>query len=259
MGLGRTTLGTRGSRCEILAAQHAKARSNAELSSKDCMQVDTCGYGNMIFGQICPHEKMVREDDYNAMKREAVQSPAHVQKAMESFVNDGVDIKQPDTVTLLADMLYGMLRLDVEKRMSTEEALSHSFTSLRILTPEDYAASRNGGIIFPGGSGPVGSPWKKIVFQTWIVKHVPGMGLGGFAAADIPLSNDPIALYCALDWRKDTGECDYDWQPSRCTVSIDVAGNRRAVGELPIASLKERQSPGVFFNAANRSRSNNLV
>ena len=127
------------------------------------------------------------------MKWKAAESAESMQTVIESFVDKGVIIKQPDTVALLANMLYWILRRDLRKRIDILAALCHPFTSLHILSPEEYVATRNAGCTFPEGFGPPASQWETVMFPTWIAKHAPGKGLGGFAGEDILKSQMPSA------------------------------------------------------------------
>jgi len=256
-GLGRLTMGTHGNRCEILAAMSAKRPADQPLTAQDCIQVDAGSFGNIIFGHVCPRTKGVDDQAYNAMMKRAAESPKAMQTVLEGFVKTGVAIKQPDTVASLANFLYWMLRTDVKNRIDMMTALCHPFISLRILSPADYMATRNDGYLFPGGLGPPKSPWAQYMFPSWIVKHIAGKGLGAVAGDSIPRGNGPVALYCALDFSTERGEAIHEWPPGRCNVSIDLS-SWLALGEVPIEALRERRSPGVFFNAGDAESPNNL-
>ena len=258
-GLGRMNLGTRGNRCELIADFWKTAATGTVLSANDCIDVDAGSLGNIIFGHVSPQDKEISDEDYDELKQKAAQSPESMLAVIESVVDEGVTIKQPDTVASLANLLYWMLHRDLRQRIDILTALCHPFTSLRILSPEDYEATRNAGYIFPGGLGPPGSPWEKVTFPTWIAKHVPGKGLGGFAGEGIPRgSTKPCALYCALFFGMRCGESIDEWPPGRCNISIDAAACDRGLGELPLALLRDRRSPGVIFNTADASAPHNL-
>ena len=259
-GLGRLTVGTRDNRCEKLADMWRNAPKGTSLSGKDCVLVDSGCYGNIIFGQVCPRGSGMTEADYKNLKEEAVKSPKAMQRVLESFVNTGVIIKQKETVESLANLLHWMLHPEIDRRIDIMTALCHPFTSLRILSTEEYEATRGTGYIIPGGYGPAGSPWEQVEFPAWNVKHVPGKGLGCFAVEPIRKdSKKPAALYCALHFKRDQGEAAYEWPPGRCNISISIgAGTNLALGELPLAVLRERRSAGALFNAGDSKSPANL-
>ena len=259
-GLGRLSVGTPDNRCELLADKWKKAEKGTMLSGNDCIQVDSGSFGNIIFAQVCPRMKPMTEAAYNKIKKEAVKSPQAMQQALERFVKKGVTIKQQETVRSFANLLYWMLRADIKKRIDIMAALCHPFTSLRILSTEEYVATMGTGYHFPVGCGPQGSPWENVTFPAWDVRNVVGKGLGCFAHALISHdSKKPVALYCGLHFEDIRGDAAHEWPPGRCNVSIGIgAGTNMAIGELPIAVLRERRSPGALFNAADSDSPANL-
>jgi hypothetical protein len=260
-GLGRTTTGTPGSRCEIVRGMLGEQRRSADLKPGDCMLVDRGAASTMLFGQLRPRQSGEELSAYNDMRLAAAKSPAAMQSALKSSLMPGVAVKQPDTVANVSNLLYCLLRHELNLRISTLDALCHPFVSLPVLPPDIYQATRDGGYLFPGGLGPAGSPWAETEFPAWNLKHVSGKGLGAFAVDRIAFSKEtPVALYCAFDLQKCNNEDISEWPPGRSNVSMSSDSSELAIGELPMAILRERRSPGVYFNAGSSGHmgTNNL-
>jgi len=256
-GLARTTTGTPGDRCETLRKTFESTRSE-DLSPDDCMLVDRGACATMLFAALRPREPGEDQSAYDRMRLAAAKSPAAMQSALESAVMAGVGVKQPDTVASLSNLLYFLLRTDIADRVSTQEALCHPFVSLPVIPPAVYQATRDGGYLFPGGRGPPGSPWADIELPAWNLKHVSGKGLGAFAANRIERSDaTPAALYCGFHFTAENREDISEWPPGRCNVSLNSDGTEMCIGELPMEILRERRSPGVYFNAGT-TRTNNM-
>ena len=211
----------------------------------------------MLYAQLRPRQSNEEMAVYNASRLAATRSPAAMQRALESTLKKGVAVQQPDTVADLSNLLYCLLRPDINSRVSTLDALCHPFVTHPVLPPDIYQLTRDdGGYLFPAGAAPEGSPWGAL--PNWLLKYVRGKGLGCFAVDDIAASEEnPAALYCALDFHAGNGEDIIEWQPCRASVSINSDGTQLAIGEVPMAILRERRSPGVYFNAGTR-KTNNL-
>ena len=265
-GLGQTTLGTRGfSDPEmvekfILAGKQAKAAGREiKRGITDVQSFESYGGGAALYQFFCERRSGISIEDYQAEQTWAALSIENMLATFKKYVDGGVEIQQPDTLTLWANLIWHLMR--TENRISELNGLLHPVLSLRTLSQQQREAVESGrGICFAGGYGPKGSPFENMLFPPWTVKKECSMGLGAFAVQPIP-PGAPAALYAGVLCTKTNKEWLSVWPPGRENVLLlegDVDYGF-LVGELPLDLLVDLNAPGVCFNAGDAQQPNNLT
>ena len=80
--------------------------------------MDAGSFGNNFFAQVCPQKKEIYDAAYDKTKRRTAESPESMQAVIESFVQDGMAIKQPDTAALLATCPIGCCCMILGNRLT---------------------------------------------------------------------------------------------------------------------------------------------
>jgi hypothetical protein len=183
----------------------------------------------------------------------AAESPEAMLRTMKSYTR--AEIQQPRAAHEFANLLWCMMR--GKDRLGILDALLHPAISLPVLTPYQSRALEAGlPLPFPGGRGPVGSPWEHMDVPGWDRKLDGDRGPGLFAQKRLE-HGDLAGLYVGVDC--ETAE----FPPGRSNVSLTHNPDGRSpascvIGELPLSVLEEKRGAGVLFNAGDTTAKANL-
>lgn len=201
-GLGKTPGGTRGFRDESLM--------NGPLTKDRCLHIDSFGCAAVIYQILCPRTKELGYDAYTAEMKAAAESPEAMLRTMKSYTR--AEIQQPRAAHEFANLLWCMMR--GKDRLGILDALLHPAISLPVLTPYQSRALEAGlPLPFPGGRGPVGSPWEHMDVPGWDRKLDGDRGPGLFAQKRLEYG-DLAGLYVGVD----CGAAEFP--PGRSNVSL---------------------------------------
>jgi len=244
-GLGKTPGGTRGFRDESLM--------NSPLTADLCVRIDSFGCVAMIYQIFCPRSRTMGCDAYAAEMKAAAESPEAMLCTMKSYTT--AQIQQPQAAKEFANLLWCMMR--GKDRLGLLDGLLHPAISLPVLTPYQSRALEAGiPLPFPGGRGPMGSPWEQEDVPGWDRRLDGDRGPGLFAQKRLEYGQ-LAGLYIGVD----CGAAEFP--PGRSNVSLTHNPDGQspgscAIGELPLSVLEEKRGAGVFFNAGDTRPENNL-
>jgi len=246
-GLGKTSCWTRGFSDDSLI------RNQSPLTVDTCISIDSFGCAAMIYQMFCPRRQAMDHDTYVTEMKTAAGSPEAMLYTMKSYTT--ATIQQPRAAQEFANLLWGMMRGN--NRLSLLDALLHPSISIPVLTP-CQSLSLNAGfpLPFPGGRGPMGSPWEHMGVPGWERRQDGCRGLGLFATQRLEY-RQLAGLYVGLD-------CEAtEFPPGRSNVSLMHNPDGKspasfAIGELPLSVLEEKCGAGVYFNAGDKQAANNL-
>jgi len=192
-------------------------------------------------------------DAYAAEMKAAAESPEAMLCTMKSYTT--AQIQQPQAAKEFANLLWCMMR--GRDRLGLLDGLLHPAISLPVLTPYQSRALEAGiPLPFPGGRGPMGSPWEQEDVPGWDRKLDGDRGPGLFAQKRLEYGQ-LAGLYIGVD----CGAAEFP--PGRSNVSLTHNPDGQspgscAIGELPLSVLEEKRGAGVFFNAGDTLPENNL-
>jgi len=266
-GLGRTGV-TAGYECPGLRRIREKASGDEVLEIEDALRGHSYGAAAMIYNAIfCRRLQTQTMDDYLAEQEQAAESQEAMLEAMKRRVQAGVEIQQPETIELFANLMWNLMRRG--EPLSVQQCLVHPVLTCNIYSREQLAEIKGVGLLMPGGPGPTGSPWEHQRFPAWrLVLDGPdgkrdgswGMGL---VAEETLKEGDFAALYAGFEFSLNNEDSSAEWPEGRANVSVNDGNPRRAdfkiMGELPLEELQRLCAPGQFFNAKKSGYGANLV
>ena len=263
-GLGRPEGATRGFHDTVMRERWRRS-GDIPLSIDDILSWESFGNGALIYGMFCPRRKGFSIQQYLEEQQRAAESPEAMLETMKSYVDRDAEVQQPQTLALWANLLFHLMRPDIEQRMTVQKMRLHPAVTQRTLSLDEWqAVNSEEGYIFPAGKGPAGSPWAEHVIPGWTVKLDGHRGPGAFALQPIH-AGQLAGLYAAVEYNATlpkSGDLS-EYPPCRSNVSVnDGVGNETvkqvALGILPLVLMRELCSVGTCFNAGDTTGPSNL-
>ena len=266
-GIGRPNRGTPGYTCPIIREVFDKIVSDDALDPNDPLTFGYLSYGSaaMIYnGVFCPRRSGQTLEDYLEEQKHAASSPKAMLEVMKRRLRPGVEVQQPETAMLWANLLWNMMQPKTEARLTEKQCrLRPALTSVVFSKAESDTVKKDG-LLIPGRMGPEGSPVAGVRFPAWRVKpdgpndsHDGSWGNGLFAEEDLQ-DGQAACLYVGVGISLE--QSLDQWPPSRFNVSVfdGSESNPRlmCLGDLPLAMIMKLRCPGMFFNAKSAASAN---
>jgi hypothetical protein len=226
--------------------------------------------GVIIMSMFCPLLKGQSSENYIQEREFAAQSPKDMLNFMTRYVRAGVEIKQPKSAELFANLIFKLTAKDPSQRVTDQKALTHPALTHMIFTKEVLDSVQGAGYLIPGGRGPAGSDLADVESAGWLLKPdgpvgdngLPDgtWGIGGFAARPIK-KGDFAGWYAAVAHDMTDKVSIAEYPPCFANVTIldgSDAPKLTAIGELPLEVLYNLRAPGVFFNSKSAGNGANL-
>jgi hypothetical protein len=265
-GLGRTGV-TPGYECPQLRTARAQASGDNVLEPDNVIRGHEYGAVATVYNAIfCPRFRNQTMENYLAEQEQAAESQEAMLRAMKRRVQAGVEIQQPETVELFANLMWNLMR--PEKPLSVKQCLVHPVLTSHIFSREQLDAIKGDGLLMPGGYGPKGSPWEQTRLPGWrLVLDGPdgrrdGSWGKGLVAEESLKNGDIAALYAGFEFSLNNLDSSVEWPEGRANVSV-LNGSKLVeftiMGELPLGELEKSCAPGQFFNAKAPGHGANLT
>ena len=264
-GLGRTGV-TPGYECPQLRTARAQASGDNVLEPDNVIRGQEYGAVATIYNAIfCPRFRNQTMENYLAEQEQAAESQEAMLGAMKRRVQAGVEMQQPETVELFANLMWNLMR--PEKPLSVKQCLVHPVLTSHIFSREQLDAIKGDGLLMPGGYGPHGSPWEQTWLKAWrlVLDGPDGRRDGSWGkglVAEESLEHGDIALYAGFEFSLNNLDSSVEWPEGRANVSVFNGSNLvefTIMGELPLGELQKFCAPGQFFNAKAPGHGANLT
>jgi hypothetical protein len=261
-GNGRPTGGTPVCTCMKMKRQFDAAGKDEVLAAERAILWQSSTAGMIILSLFCPPCKNQTTEEYIRERELAAQSQYDMLSFMARYVREGVEIKQPQTAALFANLILNLTNENQEKRVTDEVALTHPALTHIVFTKPVLDAVQGDGYLIPGRNGPAGSGFEHLKSPAWLLKpDGPGgsWGTGAFAAADVK-EGTFAGWYAAIAHDMSNNISLEEYPPCFANVTIfdGTKAQMTAIGELPLAVLYDLGAPGVFFNAKPAGNGANL-
>ena len=263
-GNGRPTGGTPEFTCRALKASFDKAGDDEAVAANLGILWQSFSEGAILYSIFVPHVTGVSRTEYVRQRETAAASQEAMLNCMMQQVNDGVEIKQPETAALFANLIFNLMNPVIAKRVSDTAACLHPALTHLIFTKEVQDAVQRGGYLIPGRRGPPGSKYEDQECPPWLLKPDGpngSWGTGAFATKPIragQLSGWYVGLAHSMQI---TQSSLHEYPPGIANVTVfdgSAEVELTALGELPLELLVELGAPGVFFNAKSNGNGANL-
>jgi hypothetical protein len=252
-GIGRLDAGDHGSADPVMKAAWNEVTGDVRVSAAEAIRWQAYMSGTLIYKAVfCPRMAGQTLADYVEEQECARKSPEGMLEVMVSRLKPGVELQQPDTAALIANLLWNLMRKD--GRLTEKECRLHPAVTNLVLTKQESDAVKGDGLLIGGKMGPDGTKWAKMMLPLWRlhVEYGPDNCCWGIGArADQDLKDGEFAsLYVGLS----VADCE-GFPSGRHNVRLGE-DQGFCLGELPLAVLESVGAPGVFFNAANSTHAN---
>jgi hypothetical protein len=121
-------------------------------------------------------------------------------EVMVSRLKPGVELQQPDTATLIANLLWNLMRKD--GRLTEKECSLHPAVTNLVLTKQESDAVKGDGLLICGKMGPDETKWATTMLPLWRLHMEYGpdnccWGIGARADQDLK-DGEYASLYMGL-------------------------------------------------------------